>query len=517
MSIIFGGDVGIQSDSLSNFWDEMTSEFSRVAEGFAGKITNINKPLPKENIYVDDGFSNVAGTAFSGSNITNLDDVKKRRITTQKPDITVYIKKKLFWSLRNEHDTKFMDSGEKMFIRASKLLFERKCSQVAAYESMTKLVRLLDEEADLDAGTIDTVVANYAEDTSVAMVDALTAELDAAESDPSSFYLIPALTEELDNLQEDVAKLDNAIQGLKQLAKDARKTKSALTTNWVVDPERNVDVSRTGRGVGVIELTTVESLNTSLSLNYNDLGNVSLSIEDPYNLMKITSNDIELALKSAYREMDDRDFSPASSSASALLDEAKRKDDLLRRARTSRTYGNESILSSDIGEITFEINILSSAAHNVIGHISSLSESFHSDNFNIVMLQLPTEQRLTSGEANLVTEIFDLLEDYVHQIKRISETARVNNADTSVKYARRQMRVFYLGKNIIQPMDGIHIYMRSRTFYDSEMLGPLNYLLNGSSFVRSFATNAEASDAVLQEEMRQFNLDNSWRISEYRQ
>jgi len=510
MSILFGSDTGIELNAVGNFWEEIKSEFSRVADGFSGKLSSTNKPLPKETVYVDDGFMNVAGTAFVGSGVENLDDAKKRRITTQKPDVTVYIKKKLFWSLRNEHDTKFMDSGEKLFIRASKLLFERKCSQITAYESMTKLTSLLDEEAELDAEIMDSVVAGYAENLSIAMVDALEDEVSAASADPNRQFLADALGTQLDLLKNDVAKLDNAIQGLRDLAKDVRKTKSALTTSWVIDPEKNIDISRTGRGVGVIELTMTESFSTSLSLEYNDLGSISLTVEDPYNLMKITPSDVELALKSAYREMNNFDFSLGSNSAEALLSEARRKDNLLKMERESR-FGSsgDSVVDAGVGEITFEINISSNAAHNIVGHVSSLPESFNSDNFNIILLKLSYEQRLTSTETNLVKGIFELLENYVREIVKISETAKIDGGDVDIKYARRQLRIFYLGKNIVQPMDGIHVYMRGRTFRDSELLGPLNHLLNGSSFVRSFATNAEASDAVLQEEMRQFNLDNA--------
>jgi len=156
MAIIFGGDTGIRENAFAGFVRGITDQFASFANDIKSTANNLlgNEfpiHLPKETVYVDDGFQNVPGTAFTGSgNISSIDDVKTRRITTQTPDATVYVKKRVFWSLRNEHDSKFMGSAEKLFMRASKLLFERKCSQIAAYEAMTKLEKFTAEEVELD-------------------------------------------------------------------------------------------------------------------------------------------------------------------------------------------------------------------------------------------------------------------------------------------------------------------------------------------------------------------------------
>lgn len=507
MSIVFGTDAGVNNNSLSNFWSEISSEAARITGGRIGSIKGANGLPPKESVYVDDGFMNVPGTAFPGSGIDNIDDAKRRRVTNQRPEVTVYIKKKVFWSLRNEHDIKFMGTGEKLFIRASKLLFERKCAQIAAYESMTKTSSLIDEEADYDADTIDSIVNSYEN-----AKNALDAEIGAVL--PVDVTLANALQRELDKLKES----DEAVNTLKEIAKASRILKSSTTTNWVINPQANVDITNTGRGVGVIELTLVDTVRTSLGIEHNNNGSISMSVEDPYNLMKITEGDIELALRSAYREMNDTSFDPTIS-AQGYLDDAKRKDAQLKRIRSNRAANSGfgatvfseargNSISRDLGEISFEINLSSSSNQYVVGRISTISEPFNKNNVNIVLSGLPVEQRLTPEELALVNTIFDLLDKYVVEIKKISETNKIDNSDTNIKYARKQLRVFYVGKNIIQPMDGIHVFMRSRTFKDSEALGPLSNFLNGSGFVRSFATNADASDAVLAEEMHQFGLDN---------
>jgi len=159
MAIIFGGDAGIQENSFSGFVNEITQNFNYVKDTVLNALEGRGPPPPpKENVHVEDGFENVPGTSFVGSQVENVDDIKQRRITSQEPHVTVYIKKRAFWGLSTQNDSRFMDDGEKMFMRASKILFEKKCSQIAAYEALTKVGALVSEDAHLDAAQIDLVI-----------------------------------------------------------------------------------------------------------------------------------------------------------------------------------------------------------------------------------------------------------------------------------------------------------------------------------------------------------------------
>ena len=128
MAIIFGSDAGIRENSYSTFVKEIVSSANKFADAVSDTINltpgrRHNKPLPKEEVYVDNGFENVPGTSFVDSTLDNVDDIKKRRIISQEPSLTVYIKKRAFSSLSGENDSRFMDKGEKLYLRASKVLF----------------------------------------------------------------------------------------------------------------------------------------------------------------------------------------------------------------------------------------------------------------------------------------------------------------------------------------------------------------------------------------------------------
>jgi len=531
MAIIFGGDAGIREDSFGDFLNGMTTEFNKVKDGLnqltsLSALSNLGEPLPKENVYVDDGFQNVPGTAFVGegasSGLQSIDDVKTRRITTQAPQLTVYIKKRVFWSLRNEHDSKFMDAGEKLFYRATKALFEKKCAQIAAYEGLTKLGTLVEEESELDFAVIEQVA-----DAMDSLIVSAEEEVEARAQVEFGASIVE-LQKALQDLKEGSASFNVQVEKIRELGQKARQTKAATGTTWVVDTQDTSDVDNTGRGTGVIELTLVDSINTSLSLNYGDLGTISLSVENPYNLLTITDNEIEIAVKSAFRDLLDV---PASAQIStdtqrnflgpqAILERARREEEKLRTARNTRfnlSDPNSSLSSGNRAEIIFEINPTSSAPDKVTGSISAITEPFNRNNFRIVFAQLDPIEQLTLEEDQLMIEVFNSLQDYVTTIQRLSETdVEFDPKDTNVPYARRQMRLSYLGKPIIQPMDGIHIYIRGNTFKDGEVIGPLNAIINNTQFIRSFAKNQEVSDAVIQEEMRQFGVDDIIPVDLYK-
>lgn len=512
MAIIFGGEAGIVTNSFSGFITEISNSFSKFTDTLNNSIQDKGPPAPPvESVFVESGFQDIPGTSFVESTVDSVDDIKKRRTTTQEPSLTVYIKKRAFWSLQDENSSKFMDDGEKLFIRASKILFEKKCTQIASYELLTKMSKLVSEDAHLDANRIDAFI-----DVMEKFVDDNINDLEesanlALQTDPTNTVFNERVIFQLNRLKEDSENTRSIINGLRKVSRRQGKLTQATNTNWVIDPDQP-DIFNVGRGSGVIELTIVSNISTSLGIE--GTGKVNFSIPDPYNLTKITSDDVEIALASAFKEhqkIKSKDYDLIG--PSTILDLAKSKEEELRVLRENKVaeafgFSRTAIGGAAAAEIIFEINASSYAKEKVVAYTTSTSvPPFNKDSFRVAMLQLPVEQQLTPTEDNLVTEIFDLLGEYVVAIERINSETIEKNQDQNVVYARRNLRMHYLGKSIIQPMDSVHVFIRGNTTKHGQVIGPLSGILNGTTFVQDAARDEGISDAMIIEEMKMFDLD----------
>lgn len=518
MAIIFSSNASTSSDQgvleiletpFIGFAQEMMNRFNYAA----GKLDNVLKGKgppapPAEHVFVDDGFSNVPGTSFVDSTIDNIDDIKMRRITSQRPQLTVYIKKRAFWGLSGANDSRYMDSGEKLYLRATKILFEKKCNQIASYEALTKLSRLADEDAQLDASRIEQVL-ELAETWKEASLQSIDDDfLTAAGQLPGGSESLAALAVQAAQLKRGISASADKVEEIReQLHRRQSKLGAAINTSWIIDQD-NKDVFQVGRGAGTIELTLVSSAETSLGLGESNNGSFNFTIEDPYNLTKITSVDVETALSAAYKEKD----LELQEGPSAILERAREEEQKLQRIRKNRIaaawgFSQTAVGNSPAAEIIFEINVSSRAANKVVAYTTSTEiPPFDKDSFRLAMLQLPVEEQLSMEEDRLVGNIFALLESYVDSILKLNADVLDMNSTEDVRYARSQLRKHYLGKAIVQPMDSVHVYIRSNTVKPNQIVGPLSSVLNASSFAQDIARDPDASDAVLQEEMRQFNI-----------
>lgn len=513
MAIIFGNDTGIVQDSFSGFISEISGAWDKFSDdlsaAFSGKL-KASGPPPLEKVHVDDGFSNVPGTSFVDSTVDNVDDIQTRRIATQEPSLTVYIKKRAFWGLKSANDARFMDKGDKLFIRASKILFERKCNQIAAYEALTKASSLISEDAHLDSARV-TQLIGYLEEFMNDSISYLEADyLSAIKSHLTDIEQNEALRVALNKLKENIETARPILDSLREMQKKQDKLRQATNTTWVVDPDEK-DIFNMGRGSGVIELTLVSSIDTSLGLQ--GMGRVNMTVHDPYNLMKITTDDVETSLAAANAELNAITHGFEVFSPNQFLEEARRIEEKLRDIRENRIsefFGTDRAVigNSKLPEIIFEINATSYSKQKVVAYTSaSEMPGMSLDNLRLNMLQLPIEQQLTLEEGKLVSDIFLQLNSYVTTLSNLNQAIWDANSNKEVMYARRNLRIHYLGKSLIQPMDSIHVYMRGNTAKQGEIIGPLSGLLNNSEFVQLADQDRDVSDSILMEEMEQFGLN----------
>lgn len=258
----------------------------------------INKRL--ENIAIDAlsgkspfrvGSSNETSLFGSGvlinlgkDELTSSEPLKREVITTT-PRASVLVKKKFFSSFMHNNDLKWMDKTEKMFLRTVKALFAYKVSQLRAYESLTKLEDFYQKYNQV---SLELFIDAYNEAQTLSIEEDADFDggiLPIVRSAISNTLSLQSLA--YDDYKEDILKI---------LKRDAFSSDIRLTT-WIVDPT-SLDNYETGPGTGVIEFTNVSNFTTTTGISTDPSG-ANFSIVDPYRVMSINSNDIEVAINEA--------------------------------------------------------------------------------------------------------------------------------------------------------------------------------------------------------------------------
>jgi hypothetical protein len=299
---------------------------------------------------------------FIDQNFTTGVNPKKRGITSQSPSASILIKKKPFTTFKASNDLRWMDKTEKMLLRATKALFAYKVSQLRAYESTVKLDKFLEQYNEVNFNIL---------------LDLLnTAKYASATIDSKQYVDILKTAVGSASLQEDVVKI----------MRRAALSNSNYLTTWVVDPD-DQDNYEIGPGTGVIELCNFVSFNTNCSLSAQPSSS-SFSVIDPYRILNIIEDDIEIA-----------------------IDEA---------------------------------------LNGAIGIFNDVKNGYLS-------VESPLDTMSVAGS------LFNLggLGGFQSVI--------------DIDYIRERLRVFYLGKTIINVHDGVHFYLRSNTTSSEPLLSDDRY------------------------------------------
>lgn len=265
---------------------KFTTTLGRSISNILTDLINGKYPIKIDGVKEDNLFGDGVSVLL-GENKVISSTPNTRNVVHLAPRATILIKKKAFSTLKDTNDIQWMDRTERMFLRATKTLFAYKVAQIRAYESLTKL-------------------ENVFKDTGEVSLNLFISLLDQAK-----FLSVPTATSNgIDNFSDVANLVVNAISntlsevaydGIKQdllklLERNAFAGDNELTT-WIVDPN-NTDNYLTGPGTGVIELGCFTSFNTDTNLNSDSQG-ASIEIVDPYRLMNITEDDIELAIEEA--------------------------------------------------------------------------------------------------------------------------------------------------------------------------------------------------------------------------
>jgi len=302
-------------------------------------------------------------------------------------------------------------------------------------------------------------------------------------------------------------------------------------------------------------LTLVKSFNCTNSLNFN-AGSGTLEIDDPYDLFSIKQEDIEQAISDTARQ-DKKGGAFLTAANNALKETISQDINALNQARAVRganpivfvvspktllgkrlraiidgigeeiqfeygANGNTSVLGTLVNEIIGSSNNITVDTNYVIG-----SSDFDTLNLGIQRLATKSINSTLSkpapgsieGSVNSFVNSFSnvlnsseldifkrLLSNYYLALQQ-EELTRINKIETNKdnNELRQKLLDFYCGRPLIQPMDTVHVYIRSNMQTDSKLslalkndFGPTQILDQMgkivSDFKSSFTSSGDLSD-----------------------
>jgi hypothetical protein len=446
---LFGGInqfLGVAENTPRNLDGNLANDPNTIVNfGALGDFANkIDKSAKRQ--YVETGY------------IRNIRP-NQSEILMQEPNITVLVKKRMFSSLAENFKPELMDVKEKLFYRASKKLFQNKCSVIAAYEKLSKLDRVI-----ANGG----VVNDYMFPVIFSGIDILSA---------SGINIVDAKTKSiLDTLKK-----------VKFLSDPKYKT------TWVTTSELPA-LSDIGDGTGVIDFTNISSINCSTSVIFGQ-GSASLTIEDPYKLLLITSQDIEKAIReSAGGFLQNAFFKVTESQLEETIDRLRQQLNNIRASRGAtdiRFFINEDALlfrkvRAIIDEEGREINF------NYDGGLSGIGSDVDIDASAFIGVNGLNNQ-------NKEVDIFKQVLKNIYILMGSKKSTQINSFqfNKETNYVRKKMKLHFCNKSLIQSMDVINIFISTKSAIDTKSATVLANSFGGNSILNSINSTVGSVENTL--------------------
>jgi hypothetical protein len=376
-------------------------------------------------------------------------------VLMQDPDITVLVKKRAFTSLADNYRPDLMDAQDKLFYKATKVLFQNKCKQISNYEKLAKIAQISSAIGGVDESLLG-------------MIFSLT---DNINSLPSAFGQADLQTP-INNSLSQFTSIVNRVREVVAMSQDN------LTTSWITNIPNSFR-STFGEGTGVIELTTCKSVKTTTSIHLNE-GSFTLSLIDPYQLMRITGNDIDQALYDSTNILYQNQFVQLGvQSLNQLISDRKQELNISRNSRGASTI---SFIVEPYAYLGKQVQaVIESIGYQIQfnGNATSVSIDPSALEGSIAL----GNEGLSSSEVGLFTAIVESLYTQMTIASSSNNTSHQSNAN--LKYVRNKMRLHYNGKLIIQAMDVVNIYMRSQTRQDTTLTAGLQSSFSGVTWMQS--------------------------------
>jgi len=491
----FLGQLADQISSQFSLGENSTHTLDGVIDGSNtkyGSLGDFAKNIDKsaERRYVEEGY--LRRDPYNT-------DPKQFEILMQEPNATVLVKKRMFSSVGDNFRPDFMNNDEKLYYKATRILFQNKCNQIAALEKLSKISQVTNAVGSVSDQLIPIIVTltdqlNYGGPlTNVPFSSGLFGSL--PDSNPFQTNQISQFTQVIDKLRKVYA-----FNG------------SAQYTSWITD-HMDLFQSTLGQGTGVIEITNFSNLSTTTTLELESGGSFSLTISDPYESMLITDYDIEIALSDATNMFyNHKIFQFGTQAANNVIQTTQAQLNAARQARNASPltikvdpntllYKRVQVIVDRLGEeLIFDYDSTNSGLGfsfpglggsgdsvavapeylqgGVVLGYDGLSVSAQGNLPGTNVRALVPQSELSLFKV-LIAAIYNQL-----QMNANSQNAfQTGNAATN--YARRKMRFNYSGQLIVQPMDVVHIYLSSKSRYDNKILSGLNNMLSGVGILQN--------------------------------
>lgn len=426
-------------------------------------LGNYGKQIDKtsERNYIEDGF------------VRNFRP-RTREVIFQQPDIVIVIKKRMFSSIVSNSKRELLDEKELLLLAASKKLFQNKCKLVSAYEKLTKI-----EKFTLQSGSFNT-------------------------------YLGPQLFQAIDIINPALSTMgiginSNTAAAFEKLRRIIAYSDPSDFTTWTTNSHDSVFGNDIGEGTGTFEITTATDVSTSASVEFGG-GNASFTLEDPYQLGRITIQDIDQAISDMDQFKDNRFFKFAEVESLQKIDSLKKE---LYTIRAARGASNITFITSEGSVFDKKIKAIvdEEGIEIIYTYTTGLQESFNSfeksnnadsvansigDLFSTGAIQVDqaylgnSGNKLNPKEFGIFTNLLTLM--YTVFSYRATSQKKLGNITANVNNVRNRMILMFNGRYIIQPMDVVNIFMTTKTSEDDRLTKDFHnvYGLNGLKTAEKF-------------------------------
>ncbi|KKN72140.1 hypothetical protein LCGC14_0413520, partial [marine sediment metagenome] len=240
-------------------------------------------------------------------------------------------------------------------------------------------------------------------------------------------------------------------------------------TTWIKDGGLPF-ASPIGDGTGVFELTTVSGITASNSVDFGQ-GKATLTVEDPYRLMVVTRDDIDRAITDAVNLFKQNSFFRVTQFQleQSILDLTARLNQIRKQTGASEIrfqINEDTILYKKLTaridrsgrEIEFKFD------SGILG-----SNLFAFDNSAVSLSHDATEgqEGLQGSEIDLFKQIVQ--NTYTLMGLKYTTRSEIKSFNKKTNQVRKNMRLHYANKPIIQPMDVVSIFVSTKTVHDPFM------------------------------------------------